>query len=129
MIEHLRLAEPIYWKQLKDALDAPAVSKKSGISDADLLRYGIDRANRQKTEARKTPRGDSINTAAGLDAFRRLHNEMIEYARSNDADLHAHLLGEEGVDTYQWLLEISAQAMRHILQIREMKLNLGFPRK
>ncbi len=129
VVEHLRLAEPIYWQQLKDAVKAPPTDQKPTANDADVLWYGIDRTERQKTEARKSPRDESINLGKGLEVFRKVHGEMLEYARTTDEDLRSHLVPKEDVDAYQWILEISAHAQRHILQIREIKADPNFPKK
>jgi hypothetical protein len=129
VVEHLRLAEPIYWQQLKDAVKAPATEQKPTVTDADVLWYGIDRTSRQKTEARKSPHDESIDLAKGLEAFRKLHGEMLDYARTTEEDLRGHLVPKEDVDAYQWILEISAHTQRHILQIREIKANSNFPKK
>jgi len=130
VVEHLRLAEPIYWQQLKDAVKAPPGGQKPpATSDADVLWYGIDRTVRQRTEDRKSPHDESIDLGTGLEAFRKLHGEMLEYARTSDHDLRSHLVPKEDVDAYQWILEISAHTQRHILQIREIKASPSFPRK
>jgi hypothetical protein len=129
VVEHLRLAEPIYWQQLKDAMKAPPTGQKLVATDADVLWYGIDRTDRQKTEARKSPHDESIDLDKGLEAFRKLHGEMLEYVRTTEEDLRGHLVPKEDVDAYQWILEISAHTQRHILQIREIKANPNFPKK
>lgn len=129
VVEHLRLAEPIYWQQLKDAMKAPPTGQKPAASDVDVLWYGIDRTDRQKTEAIKSPHDESIDLAKGLEAFRKLHGEMLEYVRATGEDLRSHLVPKEDVDAYQWILEISAHTQRHILQIREIKANPNFPKK
>jgi len=129
VVEHLRLAEPIYWQQLKDAVKAPPVDTKPEVTIADLLWYGIDRTDRQKTEARKTPQDEkTIDLAQGLVAFRKLHTEMLEYVRTTNEELRRHPVPKEEVDAYQWILEISAHTQRHILQIREVKANPKFPK-
>jgi hypothetical protein len=129
VVEHLRLAELIYWQQLKDALKAPPTDQKPAANDTDVLWYGIDRTERQKTEARKSPLDESIDLGKGLEAFRKLHGEMLEYVRTTDEDLRRHLVPKEDVDAYQWILEISAHTQRHILQIREIKADRNFPKK
>jgi hypothetical protein len=129
VVEHLHLAEPIYWQQLKDAVKAPPTDKKPAATDADVLWYGIDRTQRQKTEDRKSPHDESIDLGKGMDAFRRLHGEMLEYARATEDDLRNRLVPNEDVDAYQWILEISAHTQRHILQIREIKSSPDFPKK
>ena len=128
VVEHLKIAEPIYWQELKDALKAEPPNKKSAATDADILWYGIDRTERQKTEARKEPQ-NQITLASGLDSFRKLHDEMLQYVRTTEDDLRSHIYASEGIDTYQWLLGISAHTQRHILQIREIKADPNFPRK
>ena len=127
VIEHLNLAEPIYWRQLKDAMKQPATDKKPAVTDNDVLWYGIDRTVHQKTSPNKVPQG-SGDLKSRLDAFRKLHAEILEYARSTDEDLRGHLIDKEGTDAYQWVLMISTHAQRHILQIHEIKASAGFPR-
>jgi hypothetical protein len=53
---------------------------------------------------------------------------MLDYAGKTSDDLRAHAVPEWGVDAYQCLLEISTHEQRHILQIREIKANPGFPK-
>jgi len=127
VVEHLKIAEPIYWKELKDAVKSEPTDKKPPVSDMDILWYGIDRTDRQKTEARKEPKS-TIKLSEGLDAFKKLHDELLEYARTTDDDLRGHLLEKEGTDAYQWLLGISTHLQRHILQIREVKADPKFPK-
>jgi vacuolar-type H+-ATPase subunit H len=64
-----------------------------------------------------------------LDALRKLHAEMLQYARTTAEDLRSHVVEREGSDAYQWLLLISSHEQRHILQIREIKANPKFPKK
>jgi len=128
VLEHLNIAEPIYWQQFNDAVKLPLAAKKSDVPDAAVLWYGIDRSQKQKTEARKVPHSASTDVRARLQAFRKLHGEMLEYVRSTNDDLRGRLLPEEGVDLYQWILEISAHTQRHIMQIREVKASVGFPK-
>ena len=54
---------------------------------------------------------------------------MLKYARTTNDDLRGHLVEREGCDAYQWLLLISTHGQRHILQIREIKADPGFPKK
>jgi len=129
VVEHLTIAEPIYWQQLRAAVTGPPNEKKGQATDADVLWYGIDRTERQKTEAVKEPKEKLRDVRAGLEAFHKLHAEMLAYARTTNDDLRGSFIKEEGVDAYQWLLGISTHAQRHILQIREIKANSAFPKK
>ena len=94
-----------------------------------MLWYGIDRTDRQTTIASEEPKGKLTDVKAGMDSFRKLRVTMIEYARTTNDDLRAHVYEEWGVDGWQALVGISTHAQRHILQIREIKAQPGFPKK
>jgi hypothetical protein len=129
VVEHLTVAEPIYWRQLREAMKAAPSRQKPLATDADTLWYGIDRTQRQKAVAAEEPKGELRDLRTGLDAFRKLHAEMLEYARTTSEDLRSHVVEREGSDAYQWLLLISTHEQRHILQIREIKADPKFPKK
>ncbi len=58
VVEHLAVAEPQYWQQLRKSLERPAVQGyKPEATDADILWYGIDRSRRQKTGEARVPSG------------------------------------------------------------------------
>jgi hypothetical protein len=129
VLEHLVVAEPIYWENLQKAMKALPSSQKRAGTDADILWYGIDRTQRQKAVPAEEPKGRLHDLGTGLDAFRRLHAQMLQYARTTDDDLRGHVVEREGCDAYQWLLLISSHEQRHILQIREIKADPHFPKK
>ena len=129
VVEHLTVAEPIYWRQLREAMKAAPSGQKQLAKDVDVLWYGIDRTQRQKAVAAEEPKGQLRDLRTGLEAFRKLHAEMLEYARTTGEDLRSHVVEREGSDAYQWLLLISTHEQRHILQIREIKANPKFPKK
>jgi hypothetical protein len=129
VLDHLVVAEPIYWRDLQTAMKAPPGSRKPAGTDADVLWYGIDRTQRQKAIAAEEPKGRMRDLKAGLDALRKLHVRMLEYARTTDDDLRSHIVEREGSDAYQWMLLISAHEQRHVLQIREIKADPKFPKK
>jgi len=129
VVEHLTLAEPMYWEGLQKSMKEAPAKPKQKIGDADLLWYGIDRSDRQKTQAKEEPAGKLKNVQAGLASFRKLRATILAYARTTDDDLREHLFTDWGVDSFQGLLGISTHAQRHILQIREIKAQPGFPKK
>jgi hypothetical protein len=129
VVEHLTLSEPMYWTGLQKSLKEAPAKPKQATSDADMLWYGIDRSDRQKTQASEEPAGKLKDVQAGLASFRKLRAAMLAYARATDDDLRAHLFTDWGVDGFQGLLGISTHAQRHILQIREIKAQAGFPKK
>jgi hypothetical protein len=88
---------------------------------------GIDRTRHDKTPAKQDPQGQQIQITDALASFGRLHATISQYVASTTEDLRAHTVPEWGVDAYQCLLEISTHEQRHILQIREIKAEPGFP--
>jgi hypothetical protein len=128
VVEHLAIAEPQYWKQLRDSMKQPPTTEKLEATDAAILWYGIDRTNRQKTGEARVPTGrESLQDA--LADFRKLRATMREYGKSTQDDLRAYKLLEGNMSVYQWFLMISTHSQRHILQIREVKAHPGFPKK
>lgn len=128
VVEHLLVAEPIYWEDLRKAVKAPPSSQKQSGADTDILWYGIDRTQRQRAVAAEEPKGQLRDLRAGLDAFRKLHAQMLQYAKTANDDLRSHVVERERCDAYQWLLLISTHEQRHILQIREIKADPKFPK-
>ncbi len=53
---------------------------------------------------------------------------MLDHARTTQEDLRGRKLTGGTMDVYQWCLMISTHAMRHILQIREIKASPAYPR-
>jgi hypothetical protein len=126
--EHLAIAEPQYWQRVTDSMKQPATTDKIEATDAGILWYGIDRANRQKTGEARVPHGTFKSAAEALAAFRKLRSTMREYAQATSDDLRSRKLLEGNMDVYQWFLMISTHAQRHILQIREVKAHAGYPK-
>jgi uncharacterized damage-inducible protein DinB len=129
VVDHLAVAEPIYWQNLQDAMKAPPAKQRRPATDEGMLWYGIDRTQRQKALATEDPKGQLRDVQAGLDALRKLHARILEYVKTTPDDLRAHVVEREQSDAYQWLLLISTHAQRHILQIREIRASPKFPKK
>ena len=129
VVQHLVIAEPTYWKLLQDGVKQAPNKLEKQATDADVLWYGIDRTRHEKTEPSKDAKGQAIDVRQGLGSFRKLHDMMLDYARTTDEDLRGHAVPDWGVDAYQCLLEISTHTQRHILQIREVKADPSFPKQ
>jgi hypothetical protein len=128
VIEHLTVADPIYWRQLQEAMKKPAGRFTAVGTDADILWYGIDRTQREKAISSEHAPGRLQDLGPALESLRRLHAEMLEYAKTTHDDLRSHYVERQRSDAYQWLLLISTHEQRHILQIREIKANPKFPK-
>jgi hypothetical protein len=129
VVEHLVIADPTYWQLFQEGMNQPPKRLEKQATDADVLWYGVNRTQHQKTEPRKDPKGQAIEIRQAVNSFRKLHSMMLDYARTTDQDLRGHAVQEWGVDAYQCLLEISTHTQRHILQIREIKADPGFPKR
>jgi hypothetical protein len=130
-ISHLAVAEPDYWRDLTAAVKAEPnmKDKKSVATDADIMWYGIDRVVHTKTGGGHEKVETYKNMGEALAKFQALRATMIEYIKSTSDDLRAHSFGQqERIDCWQWMLEISTHAERHIQQIREIKNEPNFPK-
>ena len=129
VLDHLVVSEAIYWQDLQKAMKAKPRSQPRLGTDADILWYGIDRTNREKAVPAELPKGQLRDLGAALDAYRRQRAVLLQYAKTTDDDLRGHLVERQGCDAYQWALLISTHTQRHILQIREVKADPGYPKK
>ena len=131
-VAHLAVAEPDYWRELMDAVKAPPdmKGKKSSSTDADIMWYGIDRVVHTKTRGGHEKVDTYKDLGVAMAKFQALRATMIEYIKTTNDDLRAHSFGKtEPIDSWQWMLEISTHAERHIQQIREIKADPNFPKK
>jgi hypothetical protein len=131
-VSHLAVAEPDYWRELKDAVKVPPDmnGRKSANSDADIMWYGIDRVVHTKTGGGHEKVDTYKDVGVAMGKFQALRATMIEYIKTTNDDLRAHSFGKtEPIDSWQWMLEISTHSERHIQQIREIKADPNFPKK
>jgi DinB family protein len=128
VVEHLAIAEPQYWDSVQKSLAQPAVSAPGDVTDADILWYGIDRTQRDKTGDARVPKGKFTSAGAALAAFLEMRATIRAFSKSTQADLRGHRLLGGNMQVYQWVLMISTHAQRHILQIREIKAHAKFPK-
>ena len=134
VVSHLAVAEPDYWREIQKALKAAPdmATKKSSTTDADIMWYGIDRVVHTKTGGGHEKVDTYKDLGEALGKFQALRATMIEYIKTTHDDMRAHSFGEGGpevIDCWQWMLEISTHAERHIQQIREIKSDPNFPKK
>jgi hypothetical protein len=129
VIEHLTITDPIYFQDLQKALKTPLRNPAGFRDDAGILWYGIDRTQRGQAIPAEDPTGQLKDLQAGLAALRKIHAQILQYARTTADDLRGHVVEREQCDAYQWLLLISTHDQRHILQIRETKADPKFPKK
>ncbi len=130
VVEHLAIAEPQYWTNLEASMKEPVKAGwKPTATDEQMLWYGIDRTNRQRTGDARVPKGQFRTAADALASFRKLRATMLAAAQTSQDDFRGRPFMGGGQDVYQWFLMISTHAQRHILQIREIKSHPGYPKK
>jgi hypothetical protein len=127
VVDHLVVVGPIYWNDLQRALKGPASARLRNNTDEDILWYGIDRTNREIAVPAERPKGQLADLKSALDAYRKHHAQLLQYAKTTKDDLRARVVERQGSDAYQWALLISTHEQRHILQIREIKSDPRFP--
>ena len=128
VVEHLAIAEPQYWERVQNSMKQPASTEKLEGTDAGILWYGIDRTNRTTTGEARVPKGKFSSVTESLGVFRKLRSTMRDYAKTTSDDLRSRKTLEGNIDVYQWFLMISTHSQRHILQIREIKAHLSYPK-
>jgi hypothetical protein len=135
VVSHLAVAEPDYWRELMKAVKAPPdmQGKKSTATDADIMWYGIDRVVHTKTGGGHEKVDTYKDLSVALGKFQALRATMLDYIKTTPDDMRAHsfrFMGQgDPIDCWQWMLEISTHAERHLQQIREIKADPNFPKK
>ena len=129
VLEHLIVVGPIYWTDLQQALQGRPSKRLLTTGDADILWYGIDRTRREIAIPSEKPPGRLRDIRTGLEAYRKQHAQLLDYARTTKDDLRSHVVDRQQCDAYQWALLISTHEQRHVLQIREIKAHPSFPTK
>jgi hypothetical protein len=130
VVEHLAIAEPQYWADLEKSMKEPVKDGyKPQVTDEQMLWYGIDRGNRQRTGDARVPDGRFSTAQDALASFRKLRRTMLDMAERTQEDLRGRPFMGGGQDVYQWFLMISTHSQRHILQIREIKADPKYPKK
>jgi hypothetical protein len=129
VLDHLVVVGPIYWDDLQKAMKGPRAERDFSGGDANILWYGIDRTHREKAIPSETPRGQIREIKAALDAYRKQHDQLVQYVKTTKDELRNHIVERQACDAYQWALLISTHEQRHILQIREIKADPKFPKK
>jgi hypothetical protein len=127
VLDHLVVVGPIYWRDLQNA--KPVKSGPAGMmNDADVLWYGIDRANRETALKTEEPARTLKDLTAGLKSYRAQHAQLVQYVRTTNDDLRRRFVERQNSDAYQWALLISTHEQRHIMQVREIKAHPAYPK-
>ena len=129
VLEHVVLVAEVYWQDLQAALKGEPGKEKTRMADADVLWYGIDRSHKEEAIPGERPSGKIRDIKEALGLYRQRHDRLLEYVKTTNDDLRRWFVPRQGCDAYQWPLLISTHEQRHILQIREIKADPGYPKQ
>ena len=126
-VEHITAAEPFIRGMVVKSLETPAA--KDSKKDDLVLTALVDRSKKFKAPEPLIPTNKFASAADAMAAYRKERAETIKLAKS-DADFRTHgsdhfALGP--LDSYGWVLFLSAHSERHTLQIEEVKTSEGYP--
>ena len=131
--EHLALAEETIQGRVKLALRESATPEtKSAIQDEQLLKQLVDRSRKFQAPEIIRPTGRWKTRREVVEAFKASRDRSIEYVRTTTEDMRSHFAPHPVfglMDSYQWTLLLAGHAERHILQMREVMTDSGFPKQ
>ena len=139
-VEHIALSEGFLFQIATErALKAPAqATRKTAqqIVEADnfLLKNIPDRSSRfQAPEPiRPSKQSSAAGGEQGLQQFLTGRGRTIEYVKATQEDLRGHCIDSpflKCMDTYQWILMLSAHSERHLAQLLEVKADPNYPKQ
>ncbi|HEU4886891.1 MAG TPA: DinB family protein [Thermoanaerobaculia bacterium] len=131
--EHIAAAETLIRGAVEKGLTTPL---EAGQPVAELVKDDlvttmvVDRSKKFSAPEPLVPTDRFGSPAAAVDAFRKERDETIKLAKG-DMNFRAHAVKHPGfgmLDTYGWMLFLSAHSERHTLQIEEVKAHADYPK-
>ncbi len=133
--EHIAVAESSIFGIVRQKFMAgPAMPEKRAavkVTDEQVLKMVPDRTHKAQAPEFLRPTGRWANREEVTHAFEEARKATMDYVRTTQDDLRDHF-GPHPVfgllDSYQWILFISAHSERHTKQIEEVKADPNFPK-
>ena len=110
------------------SLETPAA--KDSKKDEMVSKGLVDRTTKFKAPEPLIPTNKYATAADAIAAYKKERAETIALAKG-DADFRAHGSNHFAfgpLDSYGWMLFLSAHSERHTLQIEEVKKSEGYPK-
>lgn len=132
---HIAASEKMLWTMTDGLIKGPATPEKRAdikVTDEQVSKMVEDRTNKVKTGAPLEPQNTGFRTIdEAIASFKGERAKLIDYVKNTNADLRNHVtnLPFGAVDAYQLILFIGAHTNRHVLQMREVMADPGFPKK
>jgi hypothetical protein len=133
--EHLALSEELIFGRIQKMVAGPATPEKKAEQkgkDEAVLKMIPDRSQRFQAPEVIRPTGRFATRQAVVDAFKQKRDHSIEFIATTQADLRAYVAPHPAMgplDGYQWALLMSAHTERHVLQMKEVLADPGFPKR
>jgi|HubBroStandDraft_1064217.scaffolds.fasta_scaffold11134_5 hypothetical protein len=131
--EHIAVSEDVIFGYVANFVQAPAApDKKSAVTDDFILKAVVNRTQKFQAPEALRPTHRFATPQEIIDHFKQSREHTIAYVRDTQDDLRAHFFDHpvlKTMDTYQWILLISAHSQRHTAQLNEVKANANFPKE
>jgi hypothetical protein len=130
--EHITAAETLIRGAVEKGLTEPLEGGATAelVKDELISTMIIDRSKKFSAPEPLVPTKRFGSPEATLETFRKERAATIKLAEG-DANFRAHAVKHPGfgmLDTYGWMLFLSAHSERHTLQIEEVKAHADFPK-
>ena len=130
--EHIAISEGTILGLIQtQMLKAPAPKPGETMPDDKVIAAVIDRTDKFQAPEMLKPVNKWATREALVKDFNTARDATITFVRTTKEDLRAHAAPHpvfKSLDTYQWVLLISAHAARHTAQIEEVKTAAGYPK-
>jgi hypothetical protein len=130
--EHIAVSEDVIFGYVSKFVQGPAApDKKSAVTDDFILTAVVNRTQKFQAPEALRPTHRFATPQETIDHFKQSREHTIAYVRDTQDDLRGHFFDHpvlKTLDTYQWILLISAHSQRHTAQLNEVKANPNFPK-
>ena len=134
--EHIGVTEEMIFKMVTEqALKGPAEPQKRELvklQDDQLVPMALDRSQKFKAPELIQPTRRWTSSAEITRHVLENRANTLAFVNTTDQDLRNHFLDHpvlKTLDTYQWMILISAHMRRHTAQILEVKADPNFPKQ
>ena len=131
--EHIAVSEDVIFGSVAKIVQAPATpDQKSAVTDDFILASVVNRTHKFQAPEVLRPTHRFATPQETIDHFKQSRERTIAYVRDTQDDLRGHFFDHpvlKTLDTYQWILLLSAHSQRHTAQLNEVKANPNFPKE
>jgi uncharacterized damage-inducible protein DinB len=132
-IEHLIAFENFVIRRIAEAIAGPTEpDKKAQAAGKESLVLGLadSRSTRFSARVSVRPVGKWTDPTELIGELRQARAQTLAFVADTQADLRGHFFAHISfgdLDCYQWLAVLSQHALRHSLQIEEIKADPAYP--